>query len=322
MTVSSARLAEELQGLCRGRGVHAPGIDRLVGEALREVCGIDPADGPDTVRAKLSGWVTGVVEEFPAELRMDVLVPLALHDQAQHRFLADRIAWLAAEQDRGVRTIRRRIKAGLDRVVETAVSRPAPRPAADEEWHVAEFDALLRLDGPTVVCTERRTVVADRAGLDELTWSITIPAATPNGPPGGLDVEVLQGVELVGSEQPSARRFLMRLRLPRPLDVGQRHQFALQVRLPLGQPMRPTYVFWPERHCERFHLVVRFPRHRPPETVWRVDGAFHRDTDDLLPTDDRLTPNAIGEIDVEFDRPRRGRGYGVQWRVPEAAVEL
>ncbi|GAA3839795.1 hypothetical protein GCM10022243_02720 [Saccharothrix violaceirubra] len=315
MSVTPKQLSDELHALCRGQGVQAPGIDKQVGPALREVCGIGKGDAAEIVRTKVTAWVTGLTDQFPTDLRLLVLVPLGLHEDAQNRFLSERIDWLAGRLERGARTVRRRVASGVERLVEAGLNPDRDGSAAPADpWHVAEFDALLRLDGLTPTCTERRTVVADRDGIDEIEWSITLPAASDDGVPGHLDVQVLQGVELVESLRPSSRRWLLRLRLPHRLDSGQRHRFALEVRVPVGQAMRPTYVFWPERRCERFRLVVRFPRHDLPGDVWRVDGALHRDTDDLRPGVNRLAVNDIGEVEVNFPHPREGRGYGVQWR--------
>jgi len=316
MTASPESLMNELRALCRGQGVQAPGIDKQVGPALREVCGIVAGDGPEAVRVKVGRWVVGIVEHFPTELRLAVLAPLGLHEDAQSRFLSDRVDWLAKLQDRGPRTIRRRVEAGLTRLVEAGLERTAKadRGEPEEEWHVSEFEALLRLDGETPTCTERRTIRADRDGVKEITWSISLPPASEDGVPGDLDVQVLHGVELISSERPAKRRFLLHLRLPRALQAGQEHQFALEVRVPRGQSMRPTYVFWPERPCDRFRLVARFSLEDPPAALWRVDGAFHRDIDDLAEGSDLLALNGIGEVDVEFPNPRPGRGYGVQWR--------
>lgn len=321
MTVEPRLLLEEFRALCRGPGVQAPAIDRQVGPAIREACGISRIDGPEAVRARLGAWVNGLVEHFPADVRLAVTVPLALHEHARYRFLSDRIEWLADQQDRAARTMRRRIDAGLVRLVEAAlesahVASPPLGPvlSTDDGWHVTEFEALLRLDGPTPSCTERRTLMADRDGLDRITWSMSLPAATDDGPPGDLDVEVLHGVQLIESVRPSPRRFLLHLRLPRQLRAGQTHRFSLEVRVPLGQQMRPSYMFWPERPCRRFSLVVRFPTERPPSSVWRVDEAFHRDSDDLAVGPNLLAPNGIGEVEVAFANPRPDRGYGIQWR--------
>ncbi|WNV86660.1 hypothetical protein [Umezawaea sp. Da 62-37] len=313
---NSTSLMNELRALCRGQGVQAPGIDRQVGPALRAVCGIVPSDGPEEVRVKFSRWVTSVVDGFPTELRLAVLAPLGLHEEAQSRFLNDRVDWLARLHDRGKRTIRRRIEEGLTRLVETAVEPLAPVVATDPEngWRLVQFDALLRLDGETPSCTERRTIRAERDGVDEVTWSITMPKPSEDGTPGDLEVQVLHGVELIPTERPSLRRVLLRLRLPRPLQAGQTHQYALEVRVPRAQPMRPLYVFWPERGCDLFQLVVRFPVDELPAALWRVDGAFHYDLDDDAEGTDLIEVNGIGEVDVSFPNPRPAHGYGIQWR--------
>ncbi|MBB5959574.1 hypothetical protein FHS29_006195 [Saccharothrix tamanrassetensis] len=316
MTVQPDLLLSELRALCRGPGMQAPAIDRQVGPALQEVCGITGADGAETVRNKIRAWVDGIVERFPLDLRLTVTAPLALHEGAQYRFLNERVDWLAAQQERGARTMRRRIDEGLIRLVEAALDatpQPAPR-SREDGWRVSDFEAVLRLDGTTPSCTERRTLVADCDGIDRITWSISIPAATGDGAPADLDVEVLHGVELLSTERPSPRRFLLHLKLPRTLRAGEAHRFSLHVQVPEGQPMRPTYVFWPERPCDHFNLVVRFPSTALPASVWRVDGAFHRDIDDLAEGRDLVRPNGIGEVEVDFSGLRPDRGYGIQWR--------
>ncbi|MFD9735653.1 hypothetical protein [Umezawaea sp. NPDC059074] len=315
---SAQSLMTELKALRRGRGVQVPGLHRQVGPALREACGIDESDGADVVREKIRAWVLTTVHAFPEELKLAVTTPLALHDEAQHAFLAHRIQWFADKIGRDSRTTRRRIDEGLTRLVEAAAREHAPlttRPFATEDgWHTTVFEALLRLDRSSPTCTERRTIQADRDGIDKVTWSLTLPPATPDGGPGDLDVQVLQGVELISADRLSPRRFLLHLRLPRTLTAGETHQFSLEVGIPVGQPMRPTYTFWPERVCERFRLAVRFSQDALPTAVWRTDGAFPGDTDDMVESDDPLTINDIGEVEVSFEDLEEHRGYGVQWR--------
>ena len=315
---SAPSLLSELRALCRGRGVQTPGLDRQVGPALREACGIAESDGADGVREKIRAWVSALVDGFPDDLRLAVTTPLALHDEAQHPFLSHRIQWLADKTCRDSRTTRRRIDEGLARLVEAAALERLPRTprplAVDDGWHTSEFEALLRLDGASPTCTERRTIRADRDGVDRITWSMTLPAASPDGGLGNLDVRILQGVELISSERRSPRRFVQHLRLPRTLTAGETHQFSLEVGIPSGQPMRPTYTFWPERACERFRLAIRFSRAEPPASVWRTDGAYPGDTDDMVENEDLLAVNGIGEVEVSFENLEEHRGYGVQWR--------
>lgn len=312
MTVSADQLMEDLKRLRRGRGLHAPNLDQLVGPALRELCGIAAGSGAEVARERIRGWVTEATRSFPEDLRIVTTTALGMNPDAQHPFLTDRIAWLGGRLDRDMRTIRRRVDVGLIRLVETAVSATAPAQPSDDGFRVQRFSALLRLDGPTPVCTEQRTIIATRDGIQLIPWSISVPRASEDLPTS-IDVQVLQGAVLTRTERPSRRRFLLHLRLPAALRSGQTHMFSLDVRVPYGQPMRPTYVFWPERRCERFDLTVRFDSEHPPKRVWRVRDVFHRDADEIEPGSDLLTPDAIGEVAVSFVEPRIGRGYGIQW---------
>ncbi|GAB3491301.1 hypothetical protein [Amycolatopsis cihanbeyliensis] len=315
MTLSSSQLMNEFRALRRGRGLHTPGLDRLVGPALRELCGIGEDDGAEVARERIRNWVLGEIENFPEDLRTATATALGLNLEAQQPFLGERVRWLARGASRDARTIRRRMEAGLTRLVEAADRRPARDGAGKQgdAWHVRRFSAVLRMDGPTPVCTERREIVAARDGIEWIPWSISLPRGT-EGMPADLDVRVAHGAVLSSTERPSARRFLMGLQLPERLDAGQTHTFSLEVRIPQGQVMRPTYVFWPERRCERFDLVIRFGLRQPPETVWRLSDVFHRDADDCEPGSDLLTVNGVGEVAASFTEPRPGRGYGIQWR--------
>jgi hypothetical protein len=307
-------LVAELKVLRRGRGVQAPAVDRQVGPMLRKLCEIGEFDGAGLVREKINNWVTDLIRSFPDDLKLAVTTTFAINPAAQHKFHSDRVAWLAEKADRDARTIRRRIDDALIRLAEAALmpSKQVEHLAGDR-WYLRRFNALLRLDGVTPVCHEQREIVANADGVDEIPWSISLPRSSADSP-GDLDVEVLQGAVFSRIQRPSARRFLLQLRLPETLLAGQAHEFALEVRVPRGQPMRPTYVFWPERRCEVFDLVVRFATDRPPQAVWKVADVFHRDADDMEPTDDLLALNGVGEVHATFTDPRPGRGYGVQWR--------
>lgn len=311
MTVS-VELMAELKGLRRGRGLHAPNLERLVGPVLRKVCGIDEDAGAETVRERVRNWVHEATEQFPEDLRIVTTTSLGMNPEVQHVFLAQRVEWLARLLDRDVRTVRRRMDAGLTRLVEAAVGVEAQDVDHGDPWRLQRFSALLRLDGPTPVCTERRTIVATRDGVDQILWSMSLPKAGDD--PVGLDVKVLQGAVLARMERPSSRRFQLLLRLPNALRAGQAHSFSLDVCVPLGQPMPPTFVFWPERPCDRFDLVVRFHPDRLPRLVWRVSDVFHRDADELEPGSDKLAIDYVGEVAASFVRLRPGRGHGIQWK--------
>lgn len=313
-TFSHAALVEELRQLRRGAGVHAPDVGRNVGPALLELCDLTEFDGPETVRRKISEWVRAAAQDLPPDLRLAVTTPLGLNPDAPFRLLRERVEWLAEHQDRSPGTLRRRIDDAMARLVEAALAarRSTPPVSREHAWHVREFEAVLNLDGDTPRCTESRTIVADRDGLDRITWSLTLPR-NDDGGPEGLEVALLHGAQLLSRERPSPRRFVMHLGLPRRLKAGEVHDFVLQVSVPNGQSMSPTYVFWPERRCERFRLVARFGRWAVPSAVWRVDHVFHRDADEIGTGREFVPVDSFGEVHATFAELQAGHGYGIRW---------
>ena len=171
------------------------------------------------------------------------------------------------------------------------------------------------MDKPTPECMDRRWIVAEDDGLDEIEVSLTLPPFGDADQDDALDLraEAYFGVTLVRKERRAANRFVFSLVLPRPLAAGQEHQYSLITRLPANQPMRQHYVFFPERRCDDFDLRLRFDLDNPPVKVWRVAEAFHREID--LPVDGRptLPVDRIGEAHLTFEHLRPGHGYGARW---------
>jgi hypothetical protein len=63
------------------------------------------------------------------------------------------------------------------------------------------------------------------------------------------------------------------------LNRGERHEYAVIYRVPMGQPMRTHYVLAPMQYCDMFELRVRFNPYDLPKAVWRVEHVTHRDLD-------------------------------------------
>lgn len=298
MVVSPKLLMGELKALRRGRGVQAPGIDRQVGPALREACGINESDGAQVVREKLDAWVSTLVRTLPEDLKLAVVTPLALNTEAQHAFLTHRIQWLASREDRDSRTIRRRIDDGLTRLVEAAIR---PGPTTPDGWYVVQLHTLLRLDRVAPVSTERWSITAAENGMDEIPWPVTTKESDVDV--RFDDVRVVHGVELTEF----GRR--PRLRLPRPLRAGETYEFSLEVPLPQFHRTQQDYIFRPQRRCDRFDLVVRFHPNRLPLGVSKVTEVCNCGNEHEEP----LAVNAFGEVEVPFRDVLPGGGYGIRW---------
>src|SRR6266568_536787 len=143
-----------------------------------------------------------------------------------------------------------------------------------DSWYIESFTALLLLDAEPVEAIEQRVIVATEDGLSELETSISVPRHPDDAcPVHRLDAELLHGGSLQLREQPYESYFRNVIVLPAPLRAGERHEYALRLRIPPGQPMASHYVHVPFRRSDYFELRVRFGPERLPRSVWMLSGA-------------------------------------------------
>lgn len=318
MADASTDLLGELRSLRRGRGVHAPHLAAALGARLRAVCGVVDGDDPAAVRRKVIDRLDELSRMLPADLRVAAAAALGLRPETDHAFLSQRIQWLAEHLDREERTARRRVDSALIALAEAAARRghPAAQACAPDGCYVEKLSSVVLLDRETPRAIERRRIVALRDGTDRITAAISLPR-DPADRPGSHDLiaEVLYGGTLVAKNHRTESEFAFELRFPRPLAAGDRHEYAIDFRLPAGQRMRTHYVYTSPRRCDIFDLRVRFAD-RQPELAWSVPGVFNRALDDGQPCGELLSPDGAGEIRVLFRELTPGYCYGLQWRLP------
>ena len=193
---------------------------------------------------------------------------------------------------------------------------PAAPPVDDaDDWIVESFTALLRLDTEPIEALEQRVIVAVADGLGELSTSISVPRhPTDSDQAHGLESELLHGGSLELREQPYESYFKNVIVLPHPLRAGERHEYALRLRIPAGQPMATHYVYVPFRRSDQFELRVRFNPQRLPKAVWLLNGAPTAVIYDRAPISETLVPDRFGEVHVSFRALRLGLGYGLCWQ--------
>ena len=319
MSFSTDVLLGELKGLRRGRAVYSPDISARVGERLRELCGIDRSDPPGIVRQKLTSKLDDLARTLPDELRIATAAALAIHPKARHLLLQDRLSWLADQLCRDRRTARRRVDEGFARLAEAAVgvgrSTVVLPDGSGPGWYAARVEALFRMDLPRPKSHERRTVVAERDGVDQVGLGVTLPREHGDLGACELLVEVDFGGTLIARHRPTDSRLQWILALPASLGAGQTHEYGVTFHLP-AQPVRPHYVFTPARRCDEFDLRIRFDESRPPEKVWRLESTFHRDLDDPAGVGEPLVPDSAGEVRAVFSNLFVGYGYGMRWSIP------
>lgn len=192
---------------------------------------------------------------------------------------------------------------------------PEPGNQAAEGWYVESLSALLRMDAEPIEAVEQRTIVATVDDLAEISTAISIPRDTGDvSATHGLDVELLHGGSLERREQPYESFFRNVIALPKPLHAGERHEYALRLRLPAGQPMAPHYVHVPLQRSDHFDLRVRFSLERLPEFVWKLDGVTTTVLYESHPASEQVTPDRFGEVHMTFRELRPGLSYGLRWQ--------
>ncbi|WP_410659429.1 hypothetical protein [Amycolatopsis sp. lyj-112] len=318
MNVSAVDLAGELKLLRRGRGISAPQLAERAGPALRAVCLIAEDDGNAEIRRKVTECVTRWTPALPDDLRTAVLAAFALHDEARDAFYQERVRWLARSLVRDDRTARRRIDEGIERLAEIAVastseSGPDSHGSPSTRWHTEELRVALALDQPVPEGFEFRRIVADADDIAELDLAMTLTKSANHGESfddKDLRVEVFHGGMLAERVMESSDRVGLALRLPVPLHRQGRHEIALRFRADLKEP---HFVCVPRHPVDFFDLHVRFPVPVPVEVV-QLERVFQDDASDEATRGVLLTPDASGEVHVQFRGLAPGFAYGVRWK--------
>lgn len=316
-------LADELSALRRGRGVMTGDLRERLGPTLQALAGVNPASSQEEARRRLIVYLDDLGRELPEDLRLAFSASLALKADVQHRFLEERIRWLAARLQRDVRTARRRVDEAI-RTVAASVDVPTPGGSAYLQvgWYLARLRTLLRLDGDQPIAVEERTVVARDDGLTEIVISTSVPrhaiadprgVGIPNSCKQRLEFAVIYGGSLTHCEQPSASYFRYFIRLPRGLGQGETHEIGVAITIPHDQPFNPRYTFQPMRRCDEFDLRVRFGAHSQPEYVWHIAGLPRGMVDDFANADALVRPDPAGDIHLRYQHLRIGLAYGARW---------
>jgi hypothetical protein len=310
-------IVTELKALRKGRGIWASDLEKRTGPLLHELAG--GQRGPGDLRSTLSSALARCAARLPDEVRTAALASLGLAPGTTHMpYFGDRVAWLVEQIGRdssrtGLRRIDDEAEPLLAGEVAKDLARVRGRAGAGEGWYLDEFRARLRLDGPAPESHEYRRIVAVQPGVSDVTVSVDIP-----GSPGERlqrpSAEVVFGGQLVRVEEPSPTRTQFIIRLPAPLQPGDKHEYEIIVRVPSADLMRPHYIFTPELECHSFDLRVRFDRQRLPAWVRLVDGETVRMFDPPRPGTEPVAVDSSGEAHVSFARPALYLGYGLQWQ--------
>ncbi len=313
-------MLKELSQLRRGHGLHAVDVLARVGAKLRQLVGITEQTPAGEARQLLTEQLSTMVAALPPDLALAVQAAFGLAPASQARFLRERMQWLAGQIHRDPRTASRRVDAGLALLAERIVSGTGEVASpgnvfAPDGWYVERLRATYLLVSDPVQLLETRRIVSTQAGLERITVSWSVPSAADGRPRPELAADIHYGGRLVKNEELSSPIYWSGdLLLPRPLDVGQSHEYQVQVRtLPRGE-MLPYYVLSPVRRVDEFDVRVKFDVSDRPRRVWALNGLPYRMVDERRPSAELLELDAVGEVVRRFGHLRPGLSYGIQWQ--------
>jgi hypothetical protein len=320
MIIDLAELVAELKALRKGRGLDAPDIESHVGPVLRAVFGVEDADNSARLREKLTDRLKALAELLPTDLAQAVSMAYGLTDGSRTRLYGKRVELLAQQIDRDVRTASRRIDDGLRVIAEIAIAdlrhTPPEEPPPSTPWRTTALRTSVVLDREVAEVYEMRRIAASISGLDEVTLELSIPAppnwnkaSTPDDP----GIVVLHGGTLQTRLNYSSSRVVFALKLARPLELGEEHDFFVRIRFSGERRMGPFYMCTPSFPCALFDLHVRFRRDRLPRSIWKVNGLRMNEVSDRAAPRELVEADAAGEVTMEFRNLTPNLSFGIAW---------
>lgn len=313
MSETARQFAAELQRLCRHQGLRAPRLADRCGPLLAELADL-PHDASDLeARQRIQLLVDRLTVDCTQDEVRLVRCALASGDARMPAKLSERIERVAGEIGYAERTVRRRLAEVLGELGRIAAARRACEGGEPGHWYLRRLDAVLRLDGPRVRLTERRTIVARSDGLDRVTIRFSVPPTAAALGPDDLLVEIGYGAVLRKSRRLSDAMFEFDIELPAALGRGGEHEYEISFTLPAGWPMQPHYALVPRVDCDLFQMKVRFDPQRPPASVVRLDGIEYQELVGRCAPGPSVRLDPLGEAKLTFEHLVKRCMYGIEW---------
>jgi hypothetical protein len=318
------QLLHELKQLRRGWGLHATDVADHLGPLLCAVSGIGNDLDAGQRQSRLIDVLEIALHRMPAEMATAARAALALHPQAQDRFVSSRMSWLAQHLDRNERTAARRADEALAFLAEQLVTGFSENDDTENEfapdgWYVEFQQTTLMLHRDPVRLHEIRRIRSTQDGLDELIVAWSIPVV----PDGELRAEMVFGGDLVKDEENSTATYWTgRIKLPRPLAAGAEHTCELLVTTVPRKYLLPYFVMSPYRRCDEFVLRTKFAPERLPTEIWELSRVPFTLVHENHPVGTILNVDGVNEITNRFTNLQSGFSYGPRWHDRESSSDL
>jgi hypothetical protein len=190
-----------------------------------------------------------------------------------------------------------------------------PSDLQDSGWFVEKLVSTLSFGDQAAFLLEDWSIVADiplgqvqiELNLDPELFGRRAGAAGDHA----QSVDVL-GAEIIPGAAPvsgSGRQFIA-IRLPSRLGPREPHTFQVQVPVP-GAARIGHHLCQPVVRCRRLDVRVHFDRSAVPARVRAINGEHPPVAD--AGSQREVPVNLVGEVEIGFEHPVRGRPYGLAW---------
>jgi len=307
---------KELQDLRKGRGLAADDLRARVGPRLRALCALTEVDSAAAVRRAVVLKITELCAELDEDRKLAARVAFGLSSQAPGITLEDRIAWLASCLDRDPKTAIRRVDSAFRMLAEMIdeTGREPASPFVPAGWYNHTVRSTLFMDRPVPLLREERRIIATMDGFTDLVVYFSAPQRPGFDGAHRISVRVAYGGEIVAEEQTAPGYTKCTIKLAKALDLGDAHEYGVEVNSYPREWMQPYYELAPLVPCAHFHLRAKFDPGFGPVEVWRLDGLPRFATLDFVHTGQRLEVDRLGEVVTEFHGLKPNLSYGIRWR--------
>ncbi|WP_367133300.1 hypothetical protein [Saccharothrix sp. HUAS TT1] len=313
---STSDTVKELQELRKGRGLAADDLRDRVGPRLRALCAVTEADTAMSVRRSIVLKMTELCEELDEDRKLAARVAFGLAAEAPGITLEDRMTWLASFMRKDPKTAIRRVDSAFRMLAEMIdeLTAEGASPFTPTGWYNHTVRSVLFMDRAVPLLREERRIIATTDGVKEFDIYFSAPRPPNFDGSDRIAVRPLYGGEFIADEQTAPGYVKFTMKLPRPLNLGDAHEYGVELTSYPREWMLPYCELAPLLPCAHFYLRVKFDSTDIPEKIWRLNGVPRFATVDFKPTGELLSVDRLGELATEFHGLKPHLSYGVQWQ--------
>ncbi len=284
-------------------------VDPVLAAALGVPRDSTPRETYDLVRR---GLFTYSDRLSPAKLRTAFLEAAGFR-QNSPASAGDRIRAAAEVLGISQRSAYRLVKKAVDQLATNMASESERCRVQGIDYVFLKSHVRVDLEGKKPGIVTQRTISARIDGVDRIEDRVAFPLLTGSE----LDLRAIDECELDDCSLVEPGMWSIRLKLPRPLALGEPHSFAVSVVLPDHESLEPVIGFLPHTDSYEASVEFRFGQ-RLPVRFDEFDGETPNPAT-MRPRVTREVPPIGRRQTFKFPEMRRGLCYGVRWHWPTDA---